>query len=140
MQETRVRSLGWEDPLQKEMATHFSILAWRIPWTEKTGGLQSMGSQRIRHNLATKLPTTSENKDSNLQRKYSPPQVSSKFFSRNPSSQEKNCQPRLLYQRKLSFRYKGNIKTFSDKQNLREFTTRCVLYKILKGDFQAETD
>ena len=47
MQETRVRSLGWEDPLEKEMATHSSILAWRIPWTEKPGGLQSMGLQEL---------------------------------------------------------------------------------------------
>ena len=45
MQETWVQSLGWEDPLEKEMATHFSILAWEIPWTEEPGGLQSMGSQ-----------------------------------------------------------------------------------------------
>ena len=44
MQETWVRFLGWEDPLEKEMATHSSILAWRIPWTEEPGGLQSMGS------------------------------------------------------------------------------------------------
>ena len=43
MQETWVRSLGWEDPLEKEMATHTSILAWRTPWMEKPGGLQSMG-------------------------------------------------------------------------------------------------
>ena len=50
MQETRVQSLGWEDPLEKGMATHSSILAWRIPWTEEPGGLQSMGSQRIGHN------------------------------------------------------------------------------------------
>ena len=49
MQETQVRSLGWEDPLEKEMATHSSILAWRIPWTENPGGLQSMGSQRVGH-------------------------------------------------------------------------------------------
>ena len=47
MQETRVRSLGWEDPLEKEMVTHSSILAWRIPWTEKPGKLQSMGLQRV---------------------------------------------------------------------------------------------
>ena len=47
MQETWVRSLGWEDPLEKGTATHFSILAWRIPWTEEPGGLQSMGSQRV---------------------------------------------------------------------------------------------
>ena len=49
MQETRVQSLGWEDPLEKEMATHSSILAWRIPWTEEPGGLQSMGLQRVGH-------------------------------------------------------------------------------------------
>ena len=53
-QETQVPSLGREDPLEKEMATHSSILAWEIPWTEEPGGLQSMGSQRIRHNLVTK--------------------------------------------------------------------------------------
>ena len=47
MQETRVQALGREDPLKKGMATHFSILAWEIPWTEKPGGLQSMGLQRI---------------------------------------------------------------------------------------------
>ena len=50
MQETWVQSLGQEDPLEKEMASHSSILAWRIPWTEEPGRLQSMGSQRIRHN------------------------------------------------------------------------------------------
>ena len=49
MQGTQVQSLSWEDPLKKEMATHSSILAWRIPWTEDPGGLQSMGSQRVRH-------------------------------------------------------------------------------------------
>ena len=47
--ETWVRSLGLEDPLEKGMATHSSIRAWRIPWTEEPGGLQSMGAQRIRH-------------------------------------------------------------------------------------------
>ena len=50
MWETQVRSLGWEHPLQKEMATHSSILAWKIPWTEEPGRLPSMGSQRIGHN------------------------------------------------------------------------------------------
>ena len=49
MQETWVRSLGQEDPLEKEMATLSSILAWRIPWTQEPGGLQSMGSQRVGH-------------------------------------------------------------------------------------------
>ena len=50
IQETQARSLGQEDPLEKGMATYSSILAGRIPWTEKPGGLQSMGSQRVRHN------------------------------------------------------------------------------------------
>ena len=50
MQEIQVRSLGWEDPLEKEMATHSSTLAWKIPWMEEPGRLQSMGSQRVRHN------------------------------------------------------------------------------------------
>ena len=54
MQEMQVRSLDQADPLEKEMVTHSSILAWEILWTEETGGLQSMGSQRIRHNLLTK--------------------------------------------------------------------------------------
>ena len=49
MQKTQVQSLGWEDPLEKEMATQSSILAWRIPWTAEPGGLQSTGLQRIRH-------------------------------------------------------------------------------------------
>ena len=49
MRETQVRSLGWEDPLEKEMATHFTTLAWKIPWTEERGRLQSMGSQRAGH-------------------------------------------------------------------------------------------
>ena len=48
MQETWVQSLGWEDPLEKGMATHSSILAWKIPWAEEPGGLQSMGFQRVR--------------------------------------------------------------------------------------------
>ena len=47
---TRAGSLGWEDPLEEGMATHSSILAWRIPWTEELSGLQSMALQRIRHN------------------------------------------------------------------------------------------
>ena len=49
MQETRIRSLGQEDPLEKEMATHSVTLAWKIPWTEEPGRLQSMGSQRVTH-------------------------------------------------------------------------------------------
>ena len=55
MRVTRVWSLGREDPLEKEMATHSSILAWRIPWTEESGRLQSTGSQRVGHDWATSL-------------------------------------------------------------------------------------
>ena len=54
MQETRVWSLGQEDPLEKQMANHSSILAWEIPWTEEPDGLQSIGSQRVWHDLVTK--------------------------------------------------------------------------------------
>ena len=49
MRETRVRALDWEDPLEKEMSIHSSIIAWKIPWTEEPGRLQSMGLQRVRH-------------------------------------------------------------------------------------------
>ena len=49
IQETRVQSLGWEDPLEKEIATHSGIIAWKIPWMEEPGGLRSMGSQRVGH-------------------------------------------------------------------------------------------
>ena len=49
MQETQVRSLGWDDPLKKEMATHSSTLAWKIPWTEEPGRLLSMGLKRVGH-------------------------------------------------------------------------------------------
>ena len=59
MQETQVQSLGREDPLEKEMATHSSTLAWKIPWTEDPGRLQSMASQRVRHDWATSLHFTS---------------------------------------------------------------------------------
>ena len=55
LRETRVQSLGWKDPLEKEMATHSSTLAWKIPWTEEPGRLQSMESQRIGHDWATSL-------------------------------------------------------------------------------------
>ena len=54
MQEMQVQSLGWEDPLEKEIATHFSIFAWEIPWREEPGGLWSMALQTAGHNLSTK--------------------------------------------------------------------------------------
>ena len=59
-QEARVRSLGWEDPLEKEMGTHSSILAWKILWTEGPGRLQPMGLQRVGHDLAAKQQTTAQ--------------------------------------------------------------------------------
>ena len=58
MQETWVQFLGWEDPLEEEMAIHSSILAWEIPWTEEPGGLQSMGSQKNRTLLSDLTTTT----------------------------------------------------------------------------------
>ena len=61
MWETRVLSLGWEDPLEKEMAAHSCTLAWKIPWTEKPGRLQSMGSQRVGHNWAISLSLSMAN-------------------------------------------------------------------------------
>ena len=57
IQDTQVQSLGWEDPLEKEMATHSSILAWEIPWAEESGELQSTGSHRVGRELATKPPS-----------------------------------------------------------------------------------
>ena len=57
-QETQVPSLGQEDPLEKEMATHSTVLAWEISWTEEPGGLQSVGLQRVGHNLAAKQQTS----------------------------------------------------------------------------------
>ena len=61
MQETWVQSLGQEDPLEKEMATHSSIPAWRIPWTKEPGGLQSVRSQRVGHDLAAKQQDATQN-------------------------------------------------------------------------------
>ena len=56
--ETQVRSLSWEDPLEKKIAAYSSVLAWKIPWTKEPGRLQSTGSQRVRHNLASNTATT----------------------------------------------------------------------------------
>ena len=66
MPETWVRSLGWEDPLEKKMATHSSILAWEIPGTEKHGGLYSPWGCRVRHNLGTKPEIAFSESDSTL--------------------------------------------------------------------------
>ena len=63
MWETQVQPLGREDPLEKEMAIHSGTIAWKIPWTEEPGRLQSMGSQRVGHDLATSLNSTAEDID-----------------------------------------------------------------------------
>ena len=75
MRETRVRSLGREYPLEQEMAKHFRILAWRISWTEKSGRLQSMGLQRVRHDWVTSLTLTAEGPGSITGRGTKIPQV-----------------------------------------------------------------
>ena len=72
MQETRVWSLGWEDPLEKEMGTHSNILAWKTPWTDEPGRLQSMGSQRVGYDWATSLSLS-------YYLKYSPLEVYSAY-------------------------------------------------------------
>ena len=65
-QQRRVWSLGQEDPLEQEMATHSSILTWKIPWTEEPGGLQSLGSQRFGHDLATEQHCVTQSEKSHL--------------------------------------------------------------------------
>ena len=77
MQEMNVTFLGWEDPLEKEMANHSSILAWRIPCTEEPGGLQFMGLQRVGHDLAAEYVSMQLSSYRNLERM--PPQIF--FFS-----------------------------------------------------------
>ena len=62
MWETWVQYLGWEDPLEEEIATHYSIPSWRTPWTEEPGGLQFMGLQRIGHDLVTKHTIVGKNR------------------------------------------------------------------------------
>ena len=69
-QETWVQSLGWEDPLEKEMATHSSILAWRVPRMEEPGGLQSTGLQRVRHNWVTSFSLYFKLKETIKQKVY----------------------------------------------------------------------
>ena len=70
VQETRVQSLAWEDLLEKEMATHFNVLAWKIPWTEEPGRVQSIGLQRVRHNLVPK-----QQQPSSLGKVITPPRL-----------------------------------------------------------------
>ena len=70
VQETRVQSLAWEDLLEKEMATHFNVLAWKIPWTEEPGRVQSIGLQRVRHNLVPK-----QQQPSSLGKVITPPKL-----------------------------------------------------------------
>ena len=91
MQETWVWSPGWEDLLEKGMVTHSSILAWRIPWTEEPGRLQSMGSQRVRHNwdfhfhLCVSIPSSFEEKGHG----YGRPRTSSMWIWKSPKTYDK---------------------------------------------------
>ena len=92
MQEIGVQSLGREDPLVKEMAIHSSILAWKIPWTEEPGGLQSMEPQRSRHNLGSKeqkqwflQPTPPGLLSSHIHQQHAIAKVTMTFTLRNPS-------------------------------------------------------
>ena len=66
LQETQVQSLGQEDPLEKKIATYSSVPSWRFPWTEEPGRLQSMGSQRVRHNRTTNTTNTTVNKNGKI--------------------------------------------------------------------------
>ena len=89
MQETQVRSLGWENPLEKGLATHSCILAWRIPRTEKPGGLQSMGSQRVRCDWATNTNATEETKGKEIKIKEMEHQLHSQLYPTNISMEYK---------------------------------------------------
>ena len=81
MQETRVRSLGQEDPLEKGMVTHSSILAWRIPWIEEPGGLQSIGLQRVGHNWPTNTNTLENKNKDNFSQKANTNHLDSPAFT-----------------------------------------------------------
>ena len=102
MQETWVRSLGWEDPLEEGTATHSSILAWKIPWTEEPCRLQSMGSQRVGHDWATKHSTaqlaisptcwTSSIHFTGCQHSHGPENLHMKFRTKNRCSNKSHTQ------------------------------------------------
>ena len=88
MQETRVLPLGQEDPLEKGRATHSSILAWRIPWTEEPGGLQSMESKRVAHDRVTNNTGAQRNKRSRHEGKPSPHLEKSRRSGKGPARPE----------------------------------------------------
>ena len=98
-QEMQVWFLGWEDPLEKEMATHSSILDWKIPWSEEPGRLQSMGSQKVRHDWATKQYSTLPESRNDI------------TFSEHTASEEPN-QNRILSLHILSPVLKDSKSTF----------------------------
>ena len=110
MWETWVPSLGWEDPLEKEMATHSSILAWWIPWTEEPGGLQSTGLQRVRHGWATLL--TSNDKQ-------------------QTSVPEKDV-------RKLRFEHKGKAESWQWNSNLEEKPLATYPPRLIHDNLEAK--
>ena len=90
--ETWVRSLGQEDPLEKGMATHSSILAWRIPWTEEPGRLQSMGSQRVRHDWTTNILSSQNFSSLNMHAFLIPSWLWISIFSPRKSPCYDSCQ------------------------------------------------
>ena len=110
MQETWVWPLGWEDRLEKEMATHSSILAWWIPWTEEPGGLQSTGLQRVRHGWATLL--TSNDKQ-------------------QTSVPEKDV-------RKLRFEHKGKAESWQWNSNLEEKPLATYPPRLIHDNLEAK--
>ena len=103
MWETWIRSLGWEDPLEKEMATHSSTLAWKIPWVEEHGRLQSMGLQRVGHDWATSLYSLTpkfmcNNKEARIVRKKTWGEKGRVLKETGPKRHENIMKPQLLKQ------------------------------------------
>ena len=99
MQEIQVQSLGWDDPLEEEMATHSSILAWRVPWTEEPGGLRSIRSQRIRYNRSnlshTHIYRIDKQQDPTMQHyiQYAKIKCNGKEYLENAEMNTGNCAP-----------------------------------------------
>ena len=114
MWETWVRSLDWEDPVQKEMATHSSILAWKIPWAEEPGGLQSMGPQRVRHDWATSQFREWNN-------------TANRTAQCSPRGQESLGTPAWLFFKCNVCIYNGSLNTWTIKRVFLRFGLRLVI-------------
>ena len=126
MQETCVQSLGQEDPLEKEMATHSYTLAWKIPWTEEPGRLQSMGLQRVEHDRAASLHTQAETKATSCQGRDTK-LLSEQLWPCNlPLSPGYTLQPSCPI-------HKGETKAQAEPVTGPEFQTKVVSFKALLG-------